>query len=304
MTTGTEDIACENPWTNTMPPPSYSSTLTVPAGPDAYREGHHVSGFPGGYFLIKSVATGKVLDVARGESVDGTDLILYDNKERSLVEGMRAPETDNQVFFLDVEGHLCSLVNGLPIDVEGNKLVVRHHRPVTLPFPNEFSHPLPRFSYDAWNRAIRVKYMHDPSYPVPSTHPSNQWKERDYVMASVPLRALRTVSQAAAEIFGTASSFFTTGSLGRLAGTAAAAQVRSGDFDLREDEVIEEERAPEDEIDDSPLPHRNVRILNLPVGWVEKEGNTDAGHRRKWEVISLLPNRITTRPQTRGEVSS
>lgn len=68
--------------------------------------------------MLRSVATGKVLDVARGESADGTDLILYDNKERSLVEGerphkrclrhvltlynicisgMRTPEADNQV---------------------------------------------------------------------------------------------------------------------------------------------------------------------------------------------------------------
>lgn len=82
-----------------------------------------------------------------------------------------------------------------------------------------------------------------------------------------------------------------------LAGTSSAAQVHRGDFDLREEEVIEEERAQEDGDDDSPSPQREVRVLNLPSGWMEKEPDSIVGRRRQWEVVSILPSRLTTRPQ-------
>jgi hypothetical protein len=44
------------------------------------------SGFPVGYFIIKSAATGKVFDVYLDEIEDGTDIILSPEKEKSLVE--------------------------------------------------------------------------------------------------------------------------------------------------------------------------------------------------------------------------
>jgi len=273
-------------------PPSYS--LTSGSSPDA----HFNSGFPGGYFLIKSVATGKLLDVARGENSDGTEIILWRNKETSLVEGMREPECDNQVFFIDLAGSLCSRVNGLPIDVEENRLVIRHHRPITVPYPNEFSHPLPRFSYDAQSGLIRVAYSFDPTYPSPSAYPSNLWKDRDYVLTSVPLRRPRTVLQATAEFFSNAASLV-SGSLGGPSGATSMTQASANAFDLREEEVIEEERAPEDEDDDSLSPQRDVRVLNLPIGWMEKERNMMARERRRWEISSLLASRMTTKPQPR-----
>jgi len=84
-----------------------------------------------------------------------------------------------------------------------------------------------------------------------------------------------------------------------MSGASSAAQVRRGDFDLREDEVIEEERAPEVGDDDSPSPQREIRLLNLPSGWMEKEAEAMGGRRRRWEVVSILPSRLTTRPQPR-----
>lgn len=43
-------------------------------------------GFPPGYFLIRSVVTGRLLDVEMGWSEDGTQLILYTENETSLVD--------------------------------------------------------------------------------------------------------------------------------------------------------------------------------------------------------------------------
>lgn len=45
-------------------------------------------GFPPGYFVIKSVATERSLDVESDLVEDGTPLILFPETETSLVEGM------------------------------------------------------------------------------------------------------------------------------------------------------------------------------------------------------------------------
>lgn len=44
-------------------------------------------GFPTGYFVIKNLATGKLLDVGSDSLDDGADVILWPEKETSLVEG-------------------------------------------------------------------------------------------------------------------------------------------------------------------------------------------------------------------------
>ena len=44
-------------------------------------------GFPPGYFVIRSVATDRLWDVSSDEVEDGTSLILWPQKEQSLVEG-------------------------------------------------------------------------------------------------------------------------------------------------------------------------------------------------------------------------
>jgi len=286
-------VADEQCQAGIMAPPSYSPTMS-----DAPLDAHLNTGFPGGYFLVRSVATDKVLDVSRGESADGTEILLWRNKEKSLVEGMREPDSDNQVFFVDLEGNLCSKVAGLPIDVEGTRLVVRHHRPITVPFPNAFSHPLPRFSYDTRCGLIRVTHRCDPTHPAPSAYPSSLWKDRDHILTSVPLRRPQSVLQTTADFLSNAASLL-SGTLGGASGSAAPAH--AGAFDLRQDEVIEEERAPEDEDDDSPSHQREVRVLNLPTGWMEKERNLAARRRRQWEILPLLPSRMTTRPQPRDQ---
>ena len=48
----------------------------------------HTYGFPSGYFVIKNVATNRLLDVQSDMVEDGTHIILYLETEGSLVEGM------------------------------------------------------------------------------------------------------------------------------------------------------------------------------------------------------------------------
>ena len=44
-------------------------------------------GFPQGYFVIKNVATNRLLDVEAGKVEDGTNIILWTENDSSLVEG-------------------------------------------------------------------------------------------------------------------------------------------------------------------------------------------------------------------------
>jgi DDB1- and CUL4-associated factor 11 len=44
------------------------------------------TGFPPGYFVIRSVATGKLLDVRGGQTADGTEIILFPGTDNSLVD--------------------------------------------------------------------------------------------------------------------------------------------------------------------------------------------------------------------------
>ncbi len=53
----------------------------------------HTYGFPSGYFIIKNVASNKVLDVQGDMVEDGAPVILYRETETSLVEG--EPESTN-----------------------------------------------------------------------------------------------------------------------------------------------------------------------------------------------------------------
>lgn len=55
----------------TPQPPSYEETTSV--------------AFPQGYFIIRSRATGRVLDVDESRIDDGTELILWEDREQSHV---------------------------------------------------------------------------------------------------------------------------------------------------------------------------------------------------------------------------
>jgi len=221
---------------------------------------------------------------------DGTEVILWPEKERSLVDSMRTPESHNQVFFVDVSGALCSRASGHAIDVEEERLVLRHRRPITYPFPNAYSHPIPKFTYEKGQ--ISVQFSADPNYPAPGTY-SSAWLMKSYILTSIPMRKPRTMIDDASAFLSSAVTtplaFFggITGISGPGAPKATPEEVFQSDIDLNEDEVLEQDRGEEAEIDDSPEGIRRVRVLTVDRKFKEGPGEK-ALLRRQWEVVPLL----------------
>jgi len=173
----------------------------------------------------------------------------------------------------------------------GDQLVIRHRRPISHPFPNEYAHPLPKFSYDSQAGEIRVQFGCDPTYPPQGAPPSNVWRLRTYLLTAIPKRKPRTIIDNASEfiatnIFGPIS--YLTG--GPPLNPALPDQVFNGEIDLNEDEVVEEERGEEAQADDAPDPARNVRVITVPT--VDKDMldglmSEQARQRRRWIVTPL-----------------
>lgn len=145
-------------------------------------------------------------------------------------------------------------------------MVLRHRRPVTHPFPNAFSHPLPRFSFDAKTGQIVVTFATDPSYPTDANFSTtmSEWKDKTYVLSSIPLRKPRTIIDDASQAITSAINMPFALLTGRSAAPATPEAVfSSGYIDLREDEILESERGEEGEVDDSLEQLRRVRVLGL-----------------------------------------
>ncbi|KAI0697553.1 hypothetical protein BC835DRAFT_1270170 [Cytidiella melzeri] len=254
-------------------------------------------GFPSGYFVIKNVVTNRLLDVESDMVEDSTPLILYPETETSLVEDMRKPEANNQVFFIDIYGALCSRSSGHAIDVENDKLVLRHRRPISHPCPNAFSHPLPRFSYDPETQNITVTFEVDPTYPTSASRAAalSSWKDKAYFVTAIPLRKPRTMIDDASDLLSSAI----TAPLSFFGSHTATTPARpneifdTGDIDLREDEILETDRSEEGEVDDSPEKHRPVRLVGLTKEEESAVGEK-AKKRRQWVVMPLRAVRNRT----------
>ena len=70
---------------------------------DVSGAGDEDYGFPAGYFVVQSAASNRLLDVAGDSVKDGSEIILFPEKEKSLVEGaffdhrQKASLTDDSV---------------------------------------------------------------------------------------------------------------------------------------------------------------------------------------------------------------
>ncbi|KAK7063725.1 hypothetical protein R3P38DRAFT_2819980 [Favolaschia claudopus] len=245
-------------------------------------------GFPPGYFVIRSVASNRLLDVSMDEAEDGTEILLWPEKDSSIVETRRSPEANNQVFFIDTSGALCSRASGHALDVEDDRLVLRHRRPVSLPYPNSYSHPLPKFSYSAQSGEITVHFSSDPSYPPPSTARSYAWTSKTYILASIPLRKPKGVLDDAHAFISSAIAAPLSFFAGAASPKATPEAVFSTDIDLAEDEVLEEERGEEAEVDDSPEWGRKVRVLGIVnKAKEEREALETTRNRRRWQITAI-----------------
>lgn len=170
---------------------------------------------------------------------------------------------------------------------------------MSFPYPNPHSHPLPHFWYSNATKEIHVQYQCDPAYPAVASNstPSNAWRKVPYVLTSVPERKPRTIFEDASEAISTVISNplspFTSifGGLGmNKTSTSTVAEVREIDIDLREEELMEEDRGAEEEEDDSPSPLRKVRVVKANEG---QQVTLATKLRRSWEVIPLRWTRAT-----------
>ena len=166
--------------------------------------------------------------------------------------------------------------------------MIRHRKPVTYPFPNAESHPLPRFAYHPDTREITVTFAYDPAYPAPPTRrdsTSGVWKTKTYYLSSVPVRKPPTLLDNASVLINSAvaggMSFF-----GSTKTNATPDQVFDGQIDLNESEIAEQDRNEAEEIDDSPDWLRPVKAISLTAE--EATSATEkAKLRRQWEILPL-----------------
>jgi len=249
-----------------------------------------LNGFPPGYFVIRSVATNRLLDVCMDEIEDGTEIILWPETDSSLVEGLRRAEANNQVFFMDTSGALCSRSSGHAIDVEDQRLVLRHRRPVSQPYPNAYSHPLPQFSYSKETKEITVSFSSDPTYPPTATDgvASSTWRRKSYILSSIPMRKPRSLVDNTSDFLSSVASipfsFFSSSTVHQP--KANPEEIFNGNIDLTEDDILEEDRGDEGEADDSPEQIRRVRVLAIDPR-NSHQVNENAIKRRQWHISPL-----------------
>lgn len=146
---------------------------------------------------------------------------------------------------------------------------------------------------------ISVFFAYDPGYPGPNRASATSWRSRSYLLTSVPVRRPRGLFDDASDFLQGAASAISSpfamalGMQNAPSASASAADVQKGEFDLREDELSEVDRAEEDGIDDSPDPVRRVRVISLASG-VGDDVGPRARERRRWEIIPLLRSKAMT----------
>lgn len=133
-----------------------------------------------------------------------------------------------------------------------------------------------------------MSFSCDPTYPPPGSAASNAWRRSRYILSSVPMKRPKSfIDHASTFLSATVAAPFSL-----LAGSISTQpkstpeEVFDGNIDLAEDEMLEQDRGEEGEVDDSPEPHRNLRLLSIGPGGAPPEG-TNARKRRQWSVSAL-----------------
>lgn len=145
-----------------------------------------------------------------------------------------------------------------------------------------------------------MHFLCDPTYPLPGEPTSEAWRHKTYVLTSVPLKKPRSVLDDASTFFATnvfrpIEGVLTRGLGGSAVGRSTAEEVQDASIEITDDDVVEEDRAEENEIDDSPELVRRVRV----VGIVDKEKKDEyigerMKRRRMWVVHGLRKSNART----------
>jgi DDB1- and CUL4-associated factor 11 len=153
---------------------------------------------------------------------------------------------------------------------------------VTHPYPNVYSHPLPRFRYNSATGLLTAEFDCDPEFGS-----GTAWRAQTFYLTALPRQRPRTLLDGASDAL--VSAFRAPLSL--LGGVSASAHDLTAagtddTFNLREDEVQEQERGEDSEVDDDPARDRPVRVIGL-TREEHQQLSHEAWARRRWEVIPL-----------------
>jgi hypothetical protein len=111
----------------------------------------------------------------------------------------------------------------------------------------------------------------------------------NYILTSIPKRKPRTFIDDASEFLSSAITVpisFLSGGVGSPT-TAKPDEVFNGDIDLNEDELLDQDRGEEAEVDDSPDGLRMVRVLCVAPHVKNETLGEKQRLRRSWQVIPL-----------------
>src|ERR1700761_8847795 len=98
--------------------------------------------------------------------------------------------------------------------LQDHGLVLRRRRPMTHPFPNYYSHALPRFQYSPRTGQISVIFSSDPTYAhhaVTTTggSTSSNWLSKKFVLTTLPMRRERSLVDDATDFIASTTSLLT-----------------------------------------------------------------------------------------------
>jgi hypothetical protein len=157
---------------------------------------------------------------------------------------------------------------------------------MSFPFPNAYAHPLPKFTYHPESGQISINFECDPSFPTVS---NGAWKNKTHLLVNVPMRKPKSIIDNATEFLSSAITTPLSFLSGQPATTKSAPEeVFNGQIDLGEDEVLEEDRGEEAEVDDSQeLLRRVIMIAVSKKAEDENAMSPKAINRRRWQVVPL-----------------
>ncbi|GAA5892652.1 uncharacterized protein JCM6883_007428 [Sporobolomyces salmoneus] len=177
--------------------PNALPTLSVPpsvARPpprtDVFDHAWSQLNLPMGMFLLKNVATGKTLDLLGHKAHEGASFGVHPVKQPTLKGLSLQHLNNNQLFFIDWNGHLQSAAVSRAIDIVDDQLSLAFPHPIQT-YPSLQSHPPPRFFLHPKTSTLELLFDHDPDFPPP-LHPStgrSTYQEYDYLIEVVPLQS-------------------------------------------------------------------------------------------------------------------
>ncbi|GAA5854610.1 hypothetical protein JCM8547_004907 [Rhodosporidiobolus lusitaniae] len=183
-----------------LPPPSYNASISSPVLPSsalgpssssshaAHRAFQHSQahlGLPSGFFLLRNRAQGKALDLLGHKTHEGAQIGVHPIKQPQLQGLSLQNNKNNQLFFLDWDGHLVAAAASRPLDVDDAQLSLAYPHPV-MTIPSSLSHPLPRFRLDPSTSTLHVLFSADPLHRGLNAPP--EWRDDDYVVEAIPRR--------------------------------------------------------------------------------------------------------------------